>query len=554
MRLPRSKQITRDNNSKIKVVSRESTTLPLVKNGGDARPLHQNHATIGHKTYYTIPASPIFPVSALSNSSICFYDLEPGECDLIQNACFRLKVKNNGSSNIVVAPLFYWLKYMKIWAQKGTGDEITRLYPIDWIKYFYSMPNEEQRKYLETISGFSSADCGDSYKCWYSEKDTLAPGEERFYYLPMEVCNFIKERAIDMGHISNDLRFEFNFTNPVITGTASDLQLNNVELIVESHKENEGERRERLRRFNSNPHKYIYLDTEKLMYNDKTLSQGQNMRFTLETFYGKFPFFNVVFKNGTNPIISDKTDMNFLELGKNFYVDVEDVSGNSLLGEGTPLRENEILYPEIDDSGLKSVKGLYSINFNESCMKSMNGSVNGFLECSGQKNGIVFNFGDSGTDLSYDIQSSVADGATPASTFKGYFKLNINGICSPYINPADTPAVQLVAANKNPWLMDRNISIKTMETVDGVNDCEIVFDSKDADIQDEIKSISLDGIVFGVNGSGADNRKEFGALTRPTTKGKRGWTSGSSYTTEIYGCKFKEICVSTDGRLSCQDL
>ena len=46
----------------------------------------------------------------------------------------------------------------------------------------------------------------------------------------------------------------------------------------------------------------IYLDHERLTYNDKTLTASQTTKFALDQFVGKCPFIIVVIKSNTSPV------------------------------------------------------------------------------------------------------------------------------------------------------------------------------------------------------------------------------------------------------------
>jgi hypothetical protein len=249
--------------SKLQVISRDGQHIPLASKDGELRPAFQMHATLGHQTEYTIPISPTAPTTCLSNGSIVYFDLEPSECSLIEDYPeFRFKLTNGGASPITLPPIFYWFRRILIEEGKGTGDELCRLYPESWVAWFMSL-NEERRDYYQKRCGFSLAknpENGSMSLGYTSNSTTIRAGETRYLYLPIIWLPF-SQKAIDMEHISAELRFTLEFATSVgISGTMSDLSVADISLIIKSFEEYGADKHERHSRMSGKQHKYIYLD------------------------------------------------------------------------------------------------------------------------------------------------------------------------------------------------------------------------------------------------------------------------------------------------------
>ena len=541
---------------KVDVVSREKTAVPMISKGDSAVLAHQSIATTGWMSHFQIPASPSLPTNCIQNSSSqIYFDLEPGECSCIEDAWFRFTVTNSGANDLTLAPLAYWVKLLRIEAQKGTGDELIRIRPECVMHYWFSMHSREQRAYLEKVSGFSSVEIPSegAITFGFSENNVLSAGETRKYYYPLAVFSPLKYRCFDMNHISNDIRFNFEFQNPILENGVGTISLDACELVVRSHFEYGMDEQERLARFRSKIHRYVYLDTELISYNDKRLTANSITKFSLDNFHGKYPFMAMIFKKTTNPQFSDKSDLKYLELGKNFTIDVTNPSGLSQIGEGQAIQEHEVIYPWIEDLSLPWLKGMYIIPFNESCKKSAEGHINGFFQLDGEKSHIEVDFGDAGTRLEYDFdpRTHEPDGS-PTVAFAGRIWLEINGIRSEEV-VSTSPINEVVEAfDTNPWLRARNVEILALSNITEAT-VNLAFDNKDSYLQNEIKSIAIGGLMHGVDVGKENNilRYQTGLVVQ---NGKRGWDTSDQYTTQIFACKFKQLTVTPNGQIFCEEL
>jgi hypothetical protein len=105
------------------------------------------------------------------------------------------------------------------------------------------------------------------------------------------------------------------------------------------------------------------LDTEQVIYTDKTLTAGAEQRLDVgQTLYRKYTYILMVIKNSLTPANSDKTNWQYIPIGENGTIDVEDASGTSKLGEGTAIRVEAFHENLVKDTGLPYLDNAYVIN------------------------------------------------------------------------------------------------------------------------------------------------------------------------------------------------
>ena len=277
--------------SGIKIVSRNHRKIPKHKAKNHVIPLHQSQASISMKTWYTIPQSPAPATNSLASGRDILFDLESYETNVIESIAARFTVTNSGSADVQLAPSAYWIERIVIEAERGTSDELNYIYPEQIVFYYWSILSNEEREYWSKKSNFSIGRFEDGTERYFDDESTiLRAGETRDIYMPFPVA-WLHMSAIDMKHILGDLRFRFQMNNDfVVSGTKSDVTLDDLVLFICSTEETEADRQARKMELRSNHHKYIYLDAERLTLNDKSLNAGSEQRFNLDQYVGKAAF------------------------------------------------------------------------------------------------------------------------------------------------------------------------------------------------------------------------------------------------------------------------
>ena len=212
------------------------------------------------------------------------------------------------------------------------------------------------------------SECGEKY--WVSERTKFITGETRDVYIPLASL-FMHLNAIDMKHIRNDFRIRLEFSNDiVISGDRTNLSLDNLDVVIRTFAEESYDYQHRMSKQRNNDHKYIYLDHERLTYNDKTLTASQTTKFALDQFVGKCPFIVVVIKSNSSPVASDKSKFDYVEIGSDGTFDLTNSGSQSLLGNGTAIKQDYLYELFTKQTGNPHIKGVYLIPFCESVKQS----------------------------------------------------------------------------------------------------------------------------------------------------------------------------------------
>ena len=528
-----------------KLTSRYATQIPRVTESGAQVPAHQLHITAGTDAYYTVPATPQFSSSLIGSGGQAYLDIERDEIAHIQDIAIRFRIKNTSSSaDVQLVPPAYWFNRIVLEAEKGSGDELQHIYPEEMAAWFWLTMDEEERARWSHIGNFyvSKFKNESAERYWDSEKQKIKPGETKDVYIPIPSI-FMHLQAIDMKFIRSDFRIRLEMSNDVvISGDKTNLSLLDTHLVTRSFAEENYDYVERMNSQQRQDHKYIYLDVERLQYNDKTLTAGANQRFALDQFVGKSPFLMCYIKPSTSPTASDRSKYKYVELGKEATIDIENSSAQSLLGQGTALKEDHIYKIFSDQTGQPHLKGVYMIPFCDDVKKSMSGVVNGFMDFVGVKDYLNIKFGDTGANEVQRIQVSEL-GVTGAYKYA----TDTNGLIQLTDNDYDDSTTDLASGlNDIQVIKDLGYTIDSVSSnFDASTTQDITFNIKDGSPKDEIGNLTIIQ-----NGAFVPKVTSASLVTR----GKVGWTTGSNYLVDIHMYKFKCLTVDTNGRISCKDL
>ena len=333
----------------------------------------------------------------------------------------------------------------------------------------------------------------------------------------------------------------------VVSGTASNLSLENVNFVVRSVDEDRFDIEARDKVQKNYDQKYVYLDCERTIYNDKTLTAAKETRYDLSSFNGKAAFLMVCIKNSTQAA-SDKTLYDYYEVGPDATFDIQNSAGASQLSNGSPVSEEYIKRYFVNELHNDCPKGLYFIPFCEDIRKAIAGSlIGGFNEFVGQKDYLALTFGSAGQAEVHTIAR--ANGANTA----GYYRVvttksGINDSDLAY--NATTTNIQ-DAIKSLPSIADRNYSVTINTALNAATkNVTATFDTnRDGPVSKEVGVVSI--LPTTLNASGTN---DYVSSSTVTTRGRRGWNSGSSYSTEIYMFKFRELTVDKHGNLTVRDL
>ena len=513
---------------------------PKVHQDGALLPLHQSFMTSGMDGTITIPSTPAISSSILGSGNTYYYDLEPDEIGRIDDLCFRFRITCS-TADVECLPPHQWFSRIVLEAEKGSGDELIHIYPENMVFWHWLTENREGREASSDLCNYARIEMRseNAEKYWISEKTKFKSGETRDVYLQIPAL-FLHLNALDMRHTRNDFRFRFEFSNDiVVSGDRTNLSLDNLNLVAQSFSEEPYDYRHRMTRQQKNNHKYIYLDHEILSYNSYTLTAGATQKFSLDQFVGKCPFLFVVIKPNNNPVASDKSKIDYVEVGRDATFDITNSASQSLLGNGTAIKERYIYDQFSKQTGNPHIQAVYLINFSNDVKQSLAGKVNGFFEFVGLRDYLEITFDSAPTQEVH----TVSLGSTSATGNYRYAFEN-GGISDQDVAfSADVTDIEAVI-NAMPQLKERNITVDVNQNLESGLSHTITYSTNAGQVSEDLGKITL----LACN----DNVKVNN--TTVSTVGKKGWTTGSNYTVEIHMYKYKCLEVAKNGKLTCKDL
>jgi hypothetical protein len=236
---------------------------------------------------------------------------------------------------------------------------------------------------------------------------------------------------------------------------------------------------------------------------------------------------------------------------------LENTSGVSLLGSGTPIRAENLQKHVVEELNVPFVQGTYVVKFDEDFKKSAMGIPNGFYNFQGRKDSLVINAGSAGTATTYTFSPTlVAAGVTGAAITGNLLEAEINGQHRVLELGSTNSTTILTAVNSIPFLKERNVEVASVTNLHNITpvsaDVVFSFSPKYDFIHDEIKSFHV-GVKKALPSATATD-VVVGLGEPVVARGSQGFTSGSSYTTELYLFKFRELCIGKEGRMSVKDM
>ena len=221
-----------------------------------------------------------------------------------------------------------------------------------------------------------------------------------------------------MKHLVSDLRFRIELNNDcVVSGSKTDFKLDQLNLFITSPQEADFDKSSRTSRQRGNAHKYIFLDAERLTYNDKTLTSQAETRWNLDQFVGKAPFLLVVIKPNTAPNATDKSLWNYLEVGEDATFDLENSSGRYIIGNGTPIKEVEVVTNFTQVTENFPLRGAYVVDFSDNIKKSLARVINGIHQFTGQNDYLRIEFGSAPVAEVQTVSTSLPNAGLAATTY-----------------------------------------------------------------------------------------------------------------------------------------
>lgn len=503
---------------------------PINDNGNKLIPAYQTTARAGMNTYISIDLRPNANTNALANGDDLLFDLEPHEANNIKDLLIEYTVSCS-NARVQTSPAPYWHKIIEIKANKGSDDTLQRIYPEQIIRHYMTM-NDEEREFAQKSGHIRFQNFKNHIKVL--EPEYFEVGDTKKIYIPFPL-SFWHMNAIMFQHMTEEIRIRISFNeNFVIDGTASNLSLDNVRILIVQDELNAIEKQQWVKDNMSMDHTYNYLDVIRLEELQKTLQPNVEAKFDLQNIVARVPYLLVVHKPSTNPVASDKSIFNYLDVGDNALFELKSPNNEPLLTKGNPIDKNYVEYLWSQSMRNKPLQGFYIIPLCHDTEKADSGVIDNFFKFIGQKETLSIIYGSTGTSETHLIDTDAV--ATAGSYSIGYKDCITNSI--PY---NDSAANVAAAINSLECVKNRGYTASVDQNLDA-GDMTITFDQyKDGRVSNEI------GTPYIIP------HTTFAGPTTITSSvsqyGKIGWESSSNRKTEIYAYFYRRLTVSKQGKL-----
>ena len=514
------------------------------KKGGHY-PAHQTIATTSLPELSKIPIqSSSFTSTAFTNGSTIFFDIEPHEFKQAENLELKLELSASGG-DVTIVPGFYLFSEIELIADKGSGDKVGDFIHSETLLSWNLMTmKDEELKNNQQYQNYSITSYKNSYKYKLGQNSAniIRDGDTRHIYVKIPF-NFVHFKAIDMSHISTPFRIRLKCSSDVVvSGSSSNLSLDNIQVVVLGRREESFDDEHR-RALHKNDNKYIFLQSERLTYNNKTITAGSETKFDLQTIVGKCPYLVFCIKPSTSPVASDESLYDFVELGPNGSVDLVNSAGQSEIAASN--NDWDITYLEkcfVEMTGSHNIQGLYILPFCEDIHKSVAGQMNGWFQFYGQRCDLVLTPDSAGTAEVHAVDLGVT------APDDGQYAFQVNGEVSDYLAYNATTATMKSTLEAMTEISSRGYTV-TCSAAATNGSFNITFDqNRDGRVSDEL------GVIKVISNNLNDGGVEAAPSTSVSTYGKKGFASGSNYQVEIFAMKFVELCIDKNGKISCRDL
>jgi hypothetical protein len=496
--------------------------------GGGRLPLIQSMAQINYDSFLTVFCLPTPPTTCLSNGSLINFDVDPNSFQMAENIVLRLNITCSNAA-VTMVPSPWWFRTIKIRTNKGAGDYVKTWYPVE-SAWALSMEPPHIRDFYEREGMIRFIELKEELACCYAPP--LNAGETRDVYIYLSP-SFLEMNSWHGQHILQTIRFELEFNNDfVISGTATNITVNNISLLVRQHEMPESEQKEWIGDFKGNRHFYQYLDTMRLTDNGRTLTASSLTQYDLQTFIGKIPFLMVTVLPSTTPSASTHSSYRPVSVGESATWELYSPSQEPLLGKGNTITTSYLRREYFRLTGCKPLRNFYIFPFTDDIKSSWQGVASNYRAFTGAKETLGLTFGSAGTG---EIHTWTNNGAATAGIWHVYWGGEYLARMV-YNRPADDAESDIEASDYFTAL-GYNIEISAALNANGAK--TVTFDAKDGWPSRDRCNQPLTLVGQALNDTDATC-----VITR---RGIPGFVTGSGYQTEIYAFYFRRLEIDTRG-------
>lgn len=500
--------------------------------GGVAMSDHQTFISHILPSVVELEAKPALTPTALVTGLKSFMTFQPSEIEKIDAMYLRLDVLESAASEMVLCDSPHMIKEIRWYAGRNQNSKFYTSYGDAMYFEALALVNSQQQ-----TSGFLR-DLNVSEA--YGEGRTHTRSKTFSYRIPLPAHPFSVMKAMLMNN-KEEMKIEIDFRDGVVVSGSGTPSLSGFYLEILQHKLS-AEAHDEHRKWFKMPKVNRILEPQWITKTSQTLTASTETRFELDGFDGKFAF--LVFGIRANSYAASSNGLiKFLDLGSEATWDILDTSNKSIHGKATrlSLQRNHLNSHHIHAEKFLSNRNLYLIPFVNDIKLAFHGVLDGNFRFNKTKLSLAITPSAAGTSCVQTINCN-----NPAND-GGYYKLMFRGeMTNSLAYNADAAAIKAALEGLQTFKDYPGGPLTVTASGALTTDITLTFPAT-VDPPQEAKDL-----VQVVNESLNDGGVAEYTSSSVTTAGKKGWTTGSSYTIDIYGWKFRDL-VFMESAIACQD-
>lgn len=507
-------------------------------------PKHQISNCNYVNSYFTYQLSEITS-TFLSSPSRVQCRIPRGTIPKLKSLTLALNITCSGGSGTYLVPVSYWFQRIDFYF--NSSEIIQTLYDVSQqMKTIGSIPNHVLEGELKNMN----MDWRQNSK-FGQQPLPLAAGEQRTFYLPLPFCA-IDQLDLYYKNLNQDLYIAFTVQQEGIVSSGSGtITTNSVNVIANTEILSPDEEKKMSDESKGFAQACVYLDTQWVSLNAKTLNASTTAKFLLDAL-SKCKLAGLAFVvRSTGPTNTNNGRMQFLNLGDNAStaatVDFVSSLGNSVYGNGQALStkwlRNELNAIHFPLNDFFQKKCIYTLPFCDSMLQAFQGKIRGYLQIRSDSD---------------KYQLSITPAPAPTSEVhtltcsttgnSGYYRL-YDPPSGEYSNPlvfsSTAGPIQTALQGMKRFARD-NITVVASGVIAGSSSQTLTFSSN---IDVEVSKSSEAGIqVLDPPLTAANAPLQI--TTSVSTNGITGWVSGTNnYDIDCYVFQYKIVYCLPNGKI-----
>ncbi len=506
--------------SKLAVISSDQT--PHVAVGGVLMPAHQSVVAHTFPNIVMIDASPAVPTASLVNGTRVNFDFQPSQLQKVDSMSLRFDITESNANEMVLCDAAHFIDKIEWQSSLESSSVFYTAYGDSLYWEACVLPDKSQ----QTAGYLKDLNVSDTY----GEGHPHTRSRQFSYRLALVGHPFEYMKTFLQNH-KGYMRVVITFRNGCVISGTGVAQLDNVCLEIVQHRISSDDI-QRHRELAMKLRMHRYLEPQRLQITSKTLTASTQATIDLDVFSGKFAFMAFCVRADGYAATSNGLTK-FVDLGDEATYDLLDASGRSLLGKASRLSllKNQMYAHHFDSDRFHSHRNMYVIPFCTDIKKAYQGSLaGGYMNFDGSKIKLAITPSAAGVSVVQTINCN-----NPAND-GGYYKLAFRGdvtnsLAFDALPAAIKAAFEALPSAKNypgsPLTVTASAELKTDATLTFASTVEPPQEAKDL----------VQVVCESINDGGA---AEF-TSTSVTTYGKKGFTTGSAYTVDIFMWKYREL-------------